>query len=175
MNIKITKSSYKTKDNRRAIIFDCSTKNYRKKINTRVLVDDNYFENPNIPIKISLKITIEKIEEKKRNALEKYLKNDWSFKELENYLKKGSQVYIEGKIQTRSYEQEGITKYSTEIVGRELTMLGRKGDNQGDSAGGFAGNTYAGNSAVPQQQQKASAPVAPDFPMGDDDEDDLPF
>ena len=92
----------------------------------------------------------------------------------ENYLKKGAQVYIEGKIQTRSYEQEGITKYSTEIVGRELTMLGRKGENQGGDNAGFSGNTYAGNSA-PQQQQNASAPVAPAFPTGGDDEDDLPF
>ena len=40
MNIKITKSTYKTKENKRAIIYDCSAKNYRKKINTGVLVDE---------------------------------------------------------------------------------------------------------------------------------------
>lgn len=43
----------------------------------------------------------------------------------DKYLKKGSQVYIEGKIQTRTWEdKEGNTRYSTEIVGHNLTMLG---------------------------------------------------
>ena len=52
MNIKITKSSYKTKENKRAIIYDCSAKNYRKKINTGVFVEDDQFENPEIPIQL---------------------------------------------------------------------------------------------------------------------------
>ncbi len=47
----------------------------------------------------------------------------------ENYLKKGQLVYIEGKLQTRSYEQDGVTKYATDVVGREMTMLGKRGDN----------------------------------------------
>ena len=47
----------------------------------------------------------------------------------ENYLKKGSQVYIEGRLRTRSYEdQEGKTRYVTEIEARELNMLGRRDD-----------------------------------------------
>jgi single-strand DNA-binding protein len=41
----------------------------------------------------------------------------------EKYLHKGDRVYIEGKITYRSYEQEGVTKYITEIVGENLTML----------------------------------------------------
>lgn len=46
------------------------------------------------------------------------------------YLKKGNQVYIEGKIKTRSWEdQEGNTRYTTEIVGDNMTMLGSKNDN----------------------------------------------
>lgn len=48
----------------------------------------------------------------------------------EKHLKKGSQVYIEGKLQTTSYEKEGITRYSTEIVGKELTMLDKKPETQ---------------------------------------------
>lgn len=45
----------------------------------------------------------------------------------EKYLRKGNQVYLEGKLQTRSYQdKEGITKYSTEIVGQNMTMLGAK-------------------------------------------------
>ena len=54
MNIKIAKSSYKNKDNKRAIIFDCSAKNYRKKINTGVFIDEEYFENEKFTIPISL-------------------------------------------------------------------------------------------------------------------------
>ena len=45
----------------------------------------------------------------------------------EKYLRKGNQVYLEGKLQTRSYQdKEGVTKYSTEIVGQNMTMLGAK-------------------------------------------------
>ena len=44
----------------------------------------------------------------------------------ENYLKKGSQVYIEGKISNRSYEdKDGVKKYISEVVGRDITLLGR--------------------------------------------------
>ena len=44
----------------------------------------------------------------------------------ENYLKKGSQVYIEGKISNRSYEdKDGVKKYISEVVGREITLSGR--------------------------------------------------
>ena len=44
----------------------------------------------------------------------------------ENYLKKGSQVYIEGKISNRSYEdKDGVKKYISELVVREITLLGR--------------------------------------------------
>jgi single-strand DNA-binding protein len=47
------------------------------------------------------------------------------------YLKKGSQVYIEGKIQTRKWQdKEGNNRYTTEIVVNEMQMLGSNGDNQ---------------------------------------------
>jgi len=52
----------------------------------------------------------------------------------ENYLKKGSKIYIEGQLETRSWEQDGQQKYTTEIVLRpyrsELVMLDSKGENQ---------------------------------------------
>jgi single-strand DNA-binding protein len=51
----------------------------------------------------------------------------------EKYLKKGSQVYIEGKLTTRSYDdKEGNTKYITEVVGKELTMLSSSDVKTGD-------------------------------------------
>ncbi len=84
----------------------------------------------------------------------------------ENYLKKGSLVYIEGKLQTRSYEQDGITKYSTEVVGRDLTMLGRKSDNPGSQD--FNSNNSASS-------QPASKPAEPTPFEAASDDDDLPF
>ena len=93
MNIKITKSTYKTKENKRAIIYDCSAKNYRKKINTGIFIEDGYLNNPEITLSIALNITLEKIKDKKEDALSKYLENNWSFAELENYLRKGIDIY----------------------------------------------------------------------------------
>lgn len=56
---------------------------------------------------------------------------------VERYVKKGSKLYIEGKIETRKWEKDGTDRYSTEIVlrgfGGNLTMLDSKGDNQGPS------------------------------------------
>jgi single-strand DNA-binding protein len=47
------------------------------------------------------------------------------------YLKKGSQVYVEGRIQTRSYEKDGVKQYTTEIVADRIVFLGSgKGDEQ---------------------------------------------
>ena len=65
--------------------------------------------------------------------------NDNLTKVCENYLKKGSPVYLEGKLQTRKYEQNGVEKYTTEIVldrfGGVLTMLGGKGEQSSGEFG----------------------------------------
>ncbi|MGE5314937.1 MAG: single-stranded DNA-binding protein [Acidobacteriota bacterium] len=76
------------------------------------------------------------------------------------YLKKGKKVYIEGKIQTRSYEKDGVKKYITEIVADQLVML--------DSAGGGAG---ARSGADAPDISQTSEPLPPG-PAG---EEDLPF
>jgi single-strand DNA-binding protein len=74
----------------------------------------------------------------------------------EKYLKKGSMVYIEGKLKTRSWEDKDKNKrYTTEIVADIMTMLGRKSDDNSE---------YSRSSAEP------SAPVG-----GDESTDDLPF
>lgn len=44
----------------------------------------------------------------------------------EKYLHKGDQVYIEGKLRTRQWEKEGVTRYTTEVVGDNMTMLGSR-------------------------------------------------
>lgn len=47
----------------------------------------------------------------------------------EKYIKKGSQLYIEGKITTRKWEKDGITRYTTEIVAESIELLGRRPEN----------------------------------------------
>src|SRR5581483_12340584 len=69
--------------------------------------------------------------------------NDNLVKVAENYLHKGSKVYIEGALQTRKYEQGGQEKYTTEIVLQkfrgELTMLDGRGEGGGREEGDFGG------------------------------------
>jgi single-strand DNA-binding protein len=84
------------------------------------------------------------------------------------YLSKGRQVYIEGRLQTRSWEQDGVTKYITEVVANDMQMLGSKSD--GGGGGGYsAGSAHNDEpSAAPAGSRSGSAP-------GGDVEDDIPF
>ncbi|WP_333612692.1 single-stranded DNA-binding protein [Brevundimonas bullata] len=75
--------------------------------------------------------------------------NENIVKVAENYLKKGSTVYIEGSLQTRKYtDAQGVEKYSTEIVlqrfNGQLTMLGGRNDSQGGGQGGGYGGGGGG-------------------------------
>ena len=68
------------------------------------------------------------------------------------YLHKGDMIYIEGKLRTRSWEKEGVTRYTTEIVGDNMTMLStRKSSNAGAGNTAPAASTpsYTGNNEVP--------------------------
>jgi single-strand DNA-binding protein len=75
--------------------------------------------------------------------------NDNIVKVAENYLRKGSKVYIEGALQTRKYQdQSGQEKFSTEIVLQkfrgELTMLDGRGDAEREEGGGYGGGFSSG-------------------------------
>ncbi len=79
--------------------------------------------------------------------------NDNLVKVAENYLRKGSKIYVEGALQTRKYtDQAGVEKFSTEVVLQkfrgELTMLDGRADGarEGGDAGGFAPGPRAGGS-----------------------------
>ncbi|OIT13587.1 single-stranded DNA-binding protein [Ralstonia solanacearum] len=67
------------------------------------------------------------------------------------YLKKGSQVYVEGRLKTRQWEKDGQKQYSTEIVAEQMQMLGGRQGNSGEGGGGYssggesAGGSYGGN------------------------------
>jgi single-strand DNA-binding protein len=80
------------------------------------------------------------------------------------YLHKGDMIYIEGKLRTRSWEKEGVTRYTTEVVGDNMTMLSTKRDNSSN------------------QEYKPAAPAqggtedyAKDKATTDSSTDDLPF
>ena len=50
------------------------------------------------------------------------------------YLKKGSKVYIEGQLQTRKWEQDGQTRYTTEVIGRDMQFLDSRGSSSSDAS-----------------------------------------
>lgn len=86
------------------------------------------------------------------------------------YLKKGMQVYIEGKIRSRSWEDNGVKKYATDIVADTFQMLGARHTEEG-------GETDFSNKPTAQQEHPMaqSTPVANTAPAIDSAEDDLPF
>lgn len=104
------------------------------------------------------------------------------------YLKKGRPVYIEGRLQTRKWEKDGVTRYSTEIIGDNMQMLGTK-DGGGSGASYDGGMDQSGgqddyNQSAPRQaqakpQQASQAPASQGTTKSggnfDDFEDDIPF
>lgn len=69
------------------------------------------------------------------------------------YLKKGSKIYIEGKLQTRKWQnQQGVDQYTTEIVGNEMIMLDGRGEGGGQNYGNAGQQAPGGYQQQPQQQ-----------------------
>jgi single-strand DNA-binding protein len=89
------------------------------------------------------------------------------------YLKKGSKVYIEGKLQTRSWEdkQTNQKRYMTEVVANDLVLLGGRGEGAGDS-GGYSRGAAAGNNNFDQRTPEPEPAVAASSPISDED---IPF
>ena len=87
----------------------------------------------------------------------------WLGETAEKYLRKGSKVYIGGKLRTRKWEKDGIERYTTEVMADEMTLLDRPAGQQGG----------APQAAAPAAQRPAvsSAPT----PAGGEELDDLPF
>ena len=88
---------------------------------------------------------------------------------VEQYVKKGSKLYIEGRLQTRSWEQDGVKRYTTEIVANEMQML----DSRGTQGAGqdFGDLQLAARAQQPAQIQQAAAQPA----IFDNFDDDIPF
>ncbi len=87
------------------------------------------------------------------------------------YLKKGSQVYFEGKIQTRTWDKEGVKMYTTEIVANEMQMLGGK-PSGAPNANQATQNKSATNSGAPHTSRADPATSAA---VDDDEHDPIPF
>ena len=82
------------------------------------------------------------------------------------YLSKGRQVYIEGRIQTSSWEKDGITRYSTEIIAANMQMLGSKGSGYDRNQSAADGPAYDG------PEQNMSQDTSKNTEQTDDD---IPF
>ncbi len=100
----------------------------------------------------------------------------WRAENLAKYLTKGKQLYVEGRIQTRSYEdKDGKKVYATEVVADEVILLG----GQGGGGGSQGGDEYSQQPvSMPRSAQRSAPPQssAPpdDYPQGITD-DDVPF
>jgi len=102
------------------------------------------------------------------------------------YVKKGSKVYVEGRLQTRKWQgQDGQDRYTTEVVASEMQMLDSRGGSGQDAgysggmssapamAGAGGGMAAAGGAAAATQQSQSTQQQAP--PNFDDFDDDIPF
>ncbi|MFT7692656.1 MAG: single-strand DNA-binding protein [Candidatus Latescibacterota bacterium] len=91
-----------------------------------------------------------------------------------NYLRKGSKIYVEGKLQTRSWDdQSGQKRYTTEVVVNEMEMLDSREGGGGGGGAGSSGSGGGGGGGMAVDPGAASQP--PPFNPQSGDEDDLPF
>jgi single-strand DNA-binding protein len=87
----------------------------------------------------------------------------------EKYLKKGMKVYIEGKLKTRSWnDKEGVTRYTTEVVAEQMTMLTRPENSNPSNTPSAPQNVYSSSNTPP-------APMPINELLEDNMDDDLPF
>lgn len=103
---------------------------------------------------------------------------------VEKYVRKGTQLYIEGRIRTRSWDdQTGNKRYTTEIIADTLQLLGKRSDNPGAQQGTYQAQAQPAQPAYTHPAQPAYAPVQQPAPQpaatqpvtGDLPDDDLPF
>ena len=125
---------------------------------------------------------------KDRNSGEKREATEWHrvvfFRKLAEivgqYLKKGSSVYIEGRIRTRKWQdKDGQDRYTTEIEATEMQMLGGRGGQGGQGGGSGAsyggGDDFGGGDFSPRSSAPAASAPKKKAPSFDDMDDDIPF
>jgi single-strand DNA-binding protein len=100
----------------------------------------------------------------------------WRSENVSTFLTKGKQVYIEGRLQTRSWEdKDGNKRYTTEVVAEDLILLGGRGGDMADVGGGPSDQPVS----MPRSARQQTAPraPAPEAEYGDQgiSDDDVPF
>jgi single-strand DNA-binding protein len=83
------------------------------------------------------------------------------------YLRKGKQIYVSGRMRTREYDKDGEKRYATEVVADQMQMLGGRDDD--------GGQREAPPRSAPQRQARPAAPAAPASGSLADMDDDIPF
>lgn len=83
------------------------------------------------------------------------------------YLRKGKQIYVSGRMRTREYDKDGEKRYATEVVADQMQMLGGRDDD--------GGQREAPQRTAPQRQARPAAPAAPASGSLNDMTDDIPF
>ncbi len=96
---------------------------------------------------------------------------------IEKYVKKGTQLHIEGRLTVRTYtDKEGKERFSLDVLAQDFTLLGSRpegGENGAGNSGGY-NNSNNANNAGAYAPRTATREVTPSLPAGDD-ADDLPF
>jgi single-strand DNA-binding protein len=107
----------------------------------------------------------------------------WRSENLAQYLTKGKQIYVEGRLSTRSYDdKDGNKKYVTEVVADDVLLLSSQGGRGGEGPADEAGDAPSRPVSMPRGAQRPATPAATpsaaapaeDFPPGITD-DDVPF
>ena len=95
---------------------------------------------------------------------------------VDRFVRKGSQIYIEGRLRTREWtDKDGIKRYTTEIMADDMKLLGRRQDNPNTQQGGYAQPQQSAPAAQQYAQPAAQSMPSQSIPAPQDDPDDLPF
>ncbi|MDN5873482.1 MAG: single-stranded DNA-binding protein [Sinobacteraceae bacterium] len=87
------------------------------------------------------------------------------------YLKKGARIYVEGSLRTRKWQKDGVDRYTTEIVARDMQMLDSRSSSSGGSGGNY-GNDYGSSSGG---NNASAAPASAAGDNGGFEDEDIPF
>ncbi|MEZ4386577.1 MAG: single-stranded DNA-binding protein [Candidatus Krumholzibacteriia bacterium] len=133
-----------------------------------------YTSNGNVPVASLRVATSERWQDKSTGEWQE--KTEWhrvtAWRHLaeraQRFLTKGKQVYVEGKLETRKWQdRDGNDRYTTEIVARDLMILGRREEAEGNrGGGGGGGGDFGGGDSFNPPPMSGGGPV---------DDDDLPF
>jgi single-strand DNA-binding protein len=143
-------------------------------------------DNKNVVAKFTVAVneTFKKKDDTKQELVEFFNVNFWGngANALNQYLKKGTLVYVTGKQRTESWEKDGVKHYKTTLVANTITLLGKPNSNGNGSnvATSVPANSETANNNKEQAKAYAAEPVGivngnEAFSSGNQDEDDLPF